>query len=84
MNFNNVIDAQRNQSAKLDYMDANTTTKMKTKWSIEKHASIIFTDGVFKEIQEPILEAYNHCSLVSISNESSPDIYKVLDYFSNT
>ncbi|KAG6430343.1 hypothetical protein SASPL_108408 [Salvia splendens] len=65
-------------------MDYNTTTKMKTEWSIEKHASTIFTDGAFKEIQEHILEAYNHCSLVSISNDSSPEVYKVLDHFSNT
>ncbi|XP_042056217.1 protein FAR1-RELATED SEQUENCE 5-like [Salvia splendens] len=84
MNFNNVVDAQRNHSAKLDYMDSNTTAKMKTEWSLEKHASTIFTDGAFKEIQEQILEAYNHCSLVSISNDSSPEVYKVLDHFSNT
>ncbi|XP_042041313.1 protein FAR-RED IMPAIRED RESPONSE 1-like [Salvia splendens] len=81
MNFNNVVDAQRNHSAKLDYMDSNTTAKMKTEWSFEKHASTIFTDGAFKEIQEQILEAYNHCNLVSISNDSSPEVYKVLDLF---
>ncbi|XP_042023052.1 uncharacterized protein LOC121770381 [Salvia splendens] len=80
----NAVDAQRNYSAKLDYMDYNTTAKMKTKWSIEKHGSTIFTDGAFKEIQEQIMEAYNHCSLVSISNDSSPEVYKVLDHFSNT
>ncbi|KAG6427422.1 hypothetical protein SASPL_111667 [Salvia splendens] len=57
-------------------MDSNTTAKMKTEWSLEKHASTIFTDGAFKEIQEQILEAYNHCSLVSISNDSSPEVYK--------
>ncbi|XP_042023053.1 protein FAR1-RELATED SEQUENCE 5-like [Salvia splendens] len=79
-----VLDAQRNYSAKLDYMDYNTTAKMKTEWSIEKHASTIFTDGAFKEIQEQIMEAYNHCSLVSISNDSSPEVYKVLDHFSST
>ncbi|XP_042009135.1 protein FAR1-RELATED SEQUENCE 5-like [Salvia splendens] len=84
MNFNNVVDAQGNHSAKLDYMDSNTIAKMKTEWSLEKHASTIFTDGAFKEIQEQILEAYNHCSLVSISNDSSPEVYKVLDHFSNT
>ncbi|KAG6397564.1 hypothetical protein SASPL_143733 [Salvia splendens] len=84
MNFNNAVDAQRNYSAKLDYMDYNTTAKMKTEWSIEKHASTIFTDGAFKEIQEQIMEAYNHCSLVSISNDSSPEVYKVLDHFSST
>ncbi|XP_047950650.1 protein FAR1-RELATED SEQUENCE 5-like [Salvia hispanica] len=76
MNFNNAVDAQRNKSAKLDYMDANTTAKMRTEWSVEKHASTIFTDYAFKEIQEQILEAYNHCSLISISNESSPEHYK--------
>ncbi|XP_042016337.1 protein FAR1-RELATED SEQUENCE 5-like [Salvia splendens] len=84
MNFNNVVDAQLNHSAKLDYMDSNTTAKMKTEWSLEKHGSTIFIDGAFKEIQEQILEAYNHCSLVSISNDSSPEVYKVLDHFSNT
>ncbi|KAG6432909.1 hypothetical protein SASPL_104499 [Salvia splendens] len=57
---------------------------MKTEWSLEKHASTIFTDGAFKEIQEQILETYNHCILVSISNYSSPEVYKVLDHFSNT
>ncbi|KAG6403457.1 hypothetical protein SASPL_135679 [Salvia splendens] len=57
----------------------NTTAKMKTEWSIEKHASTIFTDGAFKEIQEQIMEAYNHCSLVSISNDSSPEVYKEVD-----
>ncbi|XP_042032271.1 uncharacterized protein LOC121778966 [Salvia splendens] len=57
---------------------------MKTEWSLEKHASTIFTDSEFKEIQEQILEAYNHCSLVSISNDSSLEVYKVLDHFSNT
>ncbi|KAG6397279.1 hypothetical protein SASPL_143445 [Salvia splendens] len=62
-------------------MDYNTTAKMKTEWSSEKHASTIFTDGAFKEIQEQIMEAYNHCSLVSISNDSSPEVYKVLDLF---
>ncbi|XP_042005774.1 protein FAR1-RELATED SEQUENCE 7-like [Salvia splendens] len=56
---------------------------MKTEWSIENHASTIFTDGAFKEIQEQILETYNHCSLVSISNDSSPEVYKVVDHFSN-
>ncbi|XP_042022980.1 protein FAR1-RELATED SEQUENCE 5-like [Salvia splendens] len=75
MNFNNAVDAQRNYSAKLDYMDYNTTAKMKTEWSSEKHASTIFTDGAFKEIQEQIMEAYNHCSLVSISNDSSPEMF---------
>ncbi|XP_042041490.1 protein FAR1-RELATED SEQUENCE 5-like [Salvia splendens] len=84
MNFNNAVDAQRNYSAKLDYTDFNTTAKLKTEWSIEKHASTIFTDGAFMEIQEQIMEAYNHCSLVSISNDSSTEIYKVLDHFSNT
>ncbi|KAG6408062.1 hypothetical protein SASPL_131064 [Salvia splendens] len=58
-------------------MDYNTTAKMKTEWSLEKHASTIFTDGAFKEIQEQIQEAYNHCSLVSISNDSSPEVYKI-------
>ncbi|XP_042034550.1 protein FAR1-RELATED SEQUENCE 5-like [Salvia splendens] len=52
MNFNNAVNAQRNYSAKLDYKDYNTTAKMKTEWSLEKHASTIFTDGAFKEIQE--------------------------------
>ncbi|KAG6405923.1 hypothetical protein SASPL_133517 [Salvia splendens] len=59
-------------------MDSNTIAKMKTEWSLEKHASTIFTDGAFKEIQEQILEAYNHCSLVSISNDSSPEVYKAV------
>ncbi|XP_042032398.1 protein FAR1-RELATED SEQUENCE 5-like [Salvia splendens] len=76
MNFNNAVDAQRNYSANLDYLDYNTTAKMKTEWSLEKHASTIFTNGAFKEIQEQILEAYNHCSLISISNDSSPEVYK--------
>ncbi|XP_042038196.1 protein FAR1-RELATED SEQUENCE 5-like [Salvia splendens] len=84
MNFNNALEAQRHQTAKLDYMDANTTSTLKTQWPIEKYASTIFTDGAFKEIQEQILEANNHCSILAISNESTHDIYKVLDHFSNT
>ncbi|XP_042038463.1 protein FAR1-RELATED SEQUENCE 5-like [Salvia splendens] len=84
MNFNNALEAQRYQTAKLDYMDANTTSTLKTQWPIEKYASTIFTDSAFKEIQEQILEAYNHCSILAISNESTHDIYKVLDHFSNT
>ncbi|XP_042056776.1 protein FAR1-RELATED SEQUENCE 5-like [Salvia splendens] len=34
-------------------------------WPIEKYASTIFADSAFKEIQDQILEAYNHCKLDS-------------------
>ncbi|XP_042059485.1 protein FAR1-RELATED SEQUENCE 5-like [Salvia splendens] len=61
MNFNNALEAQRHKTAKLDYIDVNTTSTLKTQWLIEKYASTIFTDSAFKEIQDQILEAYNHC-----------------------
>ncbi|XP_047945914.1 protein FAR1-RELATED SEQUENCE 5-like [Salvia hispanica] len=79
INFNNAADAQRNQSAK----DVNTTAKM-IQSGLLRSMHQQYSDYAFKEIHEQILEAYYHCSLISISNESSPELYKVLDHYSNT
>ncbi|XP_042013988.1 protein FAR1-RELATED SEQUENCE 5-like [Salvia splendens] len=84
MNFNHALDAQRNNSAKHDYLDSTTIPILKTKLLFEKHASTIFTENAFKSIQEEMADASSNCGMKGMSTEDDIQYYEVDDLYEKT
>ncbi|XP_047942965.1 protein FAR1-RELATED SEQUENCE 5-like [Salvia hispanica] len=64
LNFNQVVDFQRNSRTKLDYQDATALPILATTLPFEKHASTLYTDSMFKKIQEEIVEENDRCRVL--------------------
>ncbi|XP_047978770.1 protein FAR1-RELATED SEQUENCE 9-like [Salvia hispanica] len=79
LNFNQAVDFQRNSRTKLDYQDATALPILATTLPFEKHASTLYTDSMFKKIQEEIVEGNDRCRVLGFSSADSVDTYKLGD-----
>ncbi|XP_042067402.1 protein FAR1-RELATED SEQUENCE 5-like [Salvia splendens] len=79
LNFNNAMEFQRNSRTKLDYHDATALPILATTLPFEKHASTMYTDSMFKKIQEEIVEGNDRCCVLGFSSTDMVDTYKLGD-----
>ncbi|XP_042067200.1 protein FAR-RED IMPAIRED RESPONSE 1-like [Salvia splendens] len=79
LQYNNDIDAQRNQTERLDYYDSIISLKYATDLTFEKQLASIYTDRMFRVVQESISEADKSCRMISISTLENIEVFKVSD-----
>ncbi|XP_042029974.1 protein FAR1-RELATED SEQUENCE 5-like [Salvia splendens] len=76
--FNCDVGDQRNVNSRLNYLDYSTIPDLSTQLPIEKHASTIYTDSIFKHVQKEISMV---CEIVSITVEDNIKMHKVKDQY---
>ncbi|XP_042041356.1 protein FAR1-RELATED SEQUENCE 5-like [Salvia splendens] len=79
LQYNNAIDAQRNQTEKLDYYDSVISPKYATDLAFEKQLASVYTDRMFRVVQELISEADKSCQMISMSTLENIEVFKVSD-----
>ncbi|XP_042035105.1 protein FAR1-RELATED SEQUENCE 5-like [Salvia splendens] len=79
LNFNHAFEFQRNSRTTLDYHDATALPILATTLPFEKHASTLYTDSMFKKIQEEIVEGNERCRVLGFSSGEMVDTYKLGD-----
>ncbi|XP_042056280.1 protein FAR1-RELATED SEQUENCE 5-like [Salvia splendens] len=79
LNFNHAVEFQRNSWAALDYHDATVLPILATTLLFEKHASTLYTDTMFKRIQEEIVEGNDRCRVLGFTSTEFVDTYKLGD-----
>ncbi|XP_042051448.1 protein FAR1-RELATED SEQUENCE 5-like [Salvia splendens] len=79
LNFNHDIEFQRNSRTALDYHDATAIPILATTLPFEKHASTLFTDSMFKKIQQEIVEGNDRCRVLGFMSGETVDTYKLGD-----
>ncbi|XP_042023030.1 protein FAR1-RELATED SEQUENCE 5-like [Salvia splendens] len=79
MNFNHAVEFQRNSRTALDYHDATALPILATTLPFEKHASTLYTDTMFRKIQEEIVEGNDRCRVLGFSSTEFVDTYKLGD-----
>ncbi|XP_042038458.1 protein FAR-RED IMPAIRED RESPONSE 1-like [Salvia splendens] len=79
LNFNHALEFQRNSRTTLDYHDATALPILATTLPFEKHASTLYTDSMFKKIQEEIVEGNDRCRVLGFSPAEMVDTYKLGD-----
>ncbi|XP_042056174.1 protein FAR1-RELATED SEQUENCE 5-like [Salvia splendens] len=79
LNFNHAIEFQRNSRTALDYHDATAIPILATNLPFEKHASTLFTDSMFKKIQQEIVEGNDRCRVLGFMSGETVDTYKLGD-----
>ncbi|XP_042038404.1 protein FAR1-RELATED SEQUENCE 5-like [Salvia splendens] len=84
LNFNHAIEFQRNSRTALDYHDATAIPILATTLLFEKHASTLFTDSMFKKIQEEIVEGNDRCRVLGFMSGETVDTYNLGDSKRNT
>ncbi|XP_041999898.1 protein FAR-RED IMPAIRED RESPONSE 1-like [Salvia splendens] len=77
--YNNAIDAQRNQTERLDYYDSVISPKYATDLAFEKQLASVYTDRMFRVVQELISEADKSCRMISMSTLENIEVFKVSD-----
>ncbi|XP_047948895.1 protein FAR1-RELATED SEQUENCE 5-like [Salvia hispanica] len=77
--FNNALGFQRNARTMLDYNDATAVPILATKLAFEKHAATIYTDSMFRKIQEEIVDGNDRCRVLGFSSTNMVDTYKLGD-----
>ncbi|XP_042022945.1 protein FAR1-RELATED SEQUENCE 5-like [Salvia splendens] len=78
-NFNHAVEFQRNSRTALDYHDATALPILATTLPFEKHASTLYTDTMFRKIQEEIVEGNDRCRVLGFSSTEFVDTYKLGD-----
>ncbi|XP_047961501.1 protein FAR1-RELATED SEQUENCE 5-like [Salvia hispanica] len=79
--FNYAVGDQRNANSRLNYLDYSTIPDLSTQLPIEKHASTIYTDSIFKHVQQEISTV---CEIVSITVEDNIKMHQVKDQYGRT
>ncbi|XP_042044489.1 protein FAR1-RELATED SEQUENCE 5-like, partial [Salvia splendens] len=73
--FNCAVGDQRNANSRLNYLDYSTIPDLSTQFPIEKLASTIYTDSIFKHVQQ---EISMECEIVSITVEDNIKMHKTV------
>ncbi|XP_042016140.1 protein FAR-RED IMPAIRED RESPONSE 1-like [Salvia splendens] len=79
LNFNNALEFQRNSRTTLNYHDATALPRLATTLPFEKHAFTLYTDSMFKKIQEEIIKGNDRCRVLGFSSAEMVDTYKLGD-----
>ncbi|XP_042009722.1 protein FAR1-RELATED SEQUENCE 4-like [Salvia splendens] len=83
MHYNNALDAQRNISERLDFSDATKVPILSTELLFEKHAADMYTDRIFQQVQDEIVEAHRRCRMTHFEMEDNTEIYTITDSLRN-
>ena len=81
MSFDHALAAQRNASSKLDYVDSTITPPFSTKMAMEKHASTMYTDHMFKTVQREMVAAFFESSTDGVLKDDFSEIYTIKDIY---
>ncbi|XP_041995605.1 protein FAR1-RELATED SEQUENCE 5-like [Salvia splendens] len=73
------LEFQRNSRTTLDYHDATALPILATALLFKKHASTLYTDSMFKKIQEEIVEGNDRCRVLGFSSTDIVDTYELGD-----
>ncbi|XP_047948774.1 protein FAR1-RELATED SEQUENCE 5-like [Salvia hispanica] len=84
MNFDHALDAQRNSSSKLDYMDSTIIPPFSSQLVLEKHVATKCTDHMFKRVQREIVDALHHCSTDGLLKDDLLEISTIKDKYSKS
>ncbi|XP_042049454.1 protein FAR1-RELATED SEQUENCE 12-like [Salvia splendens] len=79
LQYNNAIDAQRNQPKRLDYYDSIISPKYATNLAFEKQLASVYMDRMFRVVQELIFEADKSCRMINMSTLENIEVFKVSD-----
>ncbi|XP_057793050.1 protein FAR1-RELATED SEQUENCE 5-like [Salvia miltiorrhiza] len=74
-----VVDAQRHNYHKLTLADKTRSPRIHTKLKLEEHAAAVYTNSVFKEVQEEIQASLIGCEFRKIYMDGDDKIYEVED-----
>ncbi|XP_057517928.1 protein FAR1-RELATED SEQUENCE 1-like [Amaranthus tricolor] len=78
MRFQSAMDVQRYMMQTLDSKCKLYSAPLKTLIPLQKHASSVYTDVVFKDFQEQILIAHDECGLEKNFVRDGKDVYRVV------
>ncbi|XP_042029779.1 protein FAR1-RELATED SEQUENCE 5-like [Salvia splendens] len=79
LQYNNAIEAQKNQTERLDYYDSVISPKYATDLAFEKQLASVYTNMMFRVVQELISEADKSCQMISMSTLENIEVFKVSD-----
>ncbi|XP_057779890.1 protein FAR1-RELATED SEQUENCE 5-like [Salvia miltiorrhiza] len=77
--FKRALEAQRHNYHKTTFADETGVLPMKTRLKIEKHAATIYTNNIFKEVQEEIVASQTYCNMYKMEEQVDESIYTVHD-----
>ncbi|XP_057529083.1 protein FAR-RED ELONGATED HYPOCOTYL 3-like [Amaranthus tricolor] len=84
MRFQSAMDVQRYMMQTLDSKCKLYSAPLKTRIPLEKHASSVYTDVVFKDFQEQILSARDECGFEKNFVRDGKDVYRVVHFNTGT
>ena len=77
LRFDTALDCQRQEELKADNASLHNTPKLMTPWAMEKQCSVIYTQEVFKNFQEQIVAARDHCIVQGISESEDMKCFTI-------
>ena len=83
MQYNNGLDSQRNLTEKLDFVDSSKVPIMSTELLFEKHAASMYTDRIFQQVQDEIVEGHRRCRMKQCDVADNYEIYTLIDSHRN-
>ncbi|XP_057808743.1 protein FAR1-RELATED SEQUENCE 5-like [Salvia miltiorrhiza] len=78
-NFCSGLDAQRYNYKEVTHADETRSPRMMTNLDIERNAAVVYTNSVFKDVQEQIDHASKACSIRKMYSQGEEEIYVVED-----
>lgn len=79
MNFDHALDAQRNSNAHMNYLDKTMIPRLATKLGFEKHASMIYSSKIFRDVQFEIKGALFYCDVTGMFSVGSDEEFMIKD-----
>ncbi|XP_042016181.1 protein FAR1-RELATED SEQUENCE 5-like [Salvia splendens] len=83
MHYNSALDAQRNITERFDFSDASKVPILSTEHLFEKHAAAMYTDRIFQQVQDEIIEADRRCRMSHFEMGDNTEIYTIMDNHRN-
>lgn len=69
MHYDNAIEAQRYSNERMNSLDGTSVHDLQTHLAIEKHASTLYTNSIFLEVQKEIEDACYRCKVLTMSRD---------------
>ncbi|KAG6426946.1 hypothetical protein SASPL_111185 [Salvia splendens] len=67
----------------LDFVDATKVPFLSTELLFENHAAYIYTNRIFQQVQNEIVEAHQRCRMTHFEMEDNTEIYTITDSLRN-
>jgi hypothetical protein len=69
LRFDTALECQRHEELKADNISLHSTHVLCTPWTVEKQASLSYTQKVFNIFQQEVNAARDHCSILQTTQE---------------